>query len=108
MNRRQFTLTGVAATAGLMAGKAATAKPALKIALKYGMIGGGGNRPAFRQEVPRRAIARLRHARGIGAGEGARPADVGAQREGAWGGALGVGGWIPGAVHGHGGVGDDP
>jgi hexulose-6-phosphate isomerase len=48
MNRRQFTLTGVAATAGLMAGKAATAKaatakPALKIALKYGMIGGGGS-----------------------------------------------------------------
>lgn len=43
MNRRQFTLTGVAATAGLIAGKAATAKPALKIALKYGMIGGGGS-----------------------------------------------------------------
>jgi len=43
MNRRQFTLTGVAATAGLMAGKAAAAKPALKIALKYGMIGGGGS-----------------------------------------------------------------
>lgn len=43
MNRRQFTLTGVAATAGLMASKAATAKPALKIALKYGMIGGGGS-----------------------------------------------------------------
>jgi len=43
MSRRQFTLTGVAATAGLIAGKAATAKPALKIALKYGMIGGGGS-----------------------------------------------------------------
>jgi hexulose-6-phosphate isomerase len=43
MNRRQFTLTGVAATAGLMAGRAASAKPALKKAVKYGMIGGGGS-----------------------------------------------------------------
>lgn len=43
MNRRQFTWTGVAATAGLMAGRAIAAKPALKIALKYGMIGGGGS-----------------------------------------------------------------
>ncbi len=43
MNRRQFTLTGVAATAGLLAGNAKAAKPALKIALKYGMIGGGGS-----------------------------------------------------------------
>lgn len=43
MNRRQFALTGVAATAGLMAGRAASAKPALKKAVKYGMIGGGGS-----------------------------------------------------------------
>ncbi|MFM8933923.1 MAG: sugar phosphate isomerase/epimerase family protein [Gemmataceae bacterium] len=43
MNRRQFTMAGMATTAGLMAGKARAAKPALKIALKYGMIGGGGS-----------------------------------------------------------------
>ena len=44
MNRRSFNLTAMASVAGLTAaGSANAAKPALKKALKYGMIGGGGS-----------------------------------------------------------------
>lgn len=45
MNRRQFNLTAMATVAGMSAGTALAkrAKPALKKALKYGMIGGGGS-----------------------------------------------------------------
>ena len=45
MNRRQFNLTAMATVAGMSTGTALAkrAKPALKKALKYGMIGGGGS-----------------------------------------------------------------
>lgn len=43
MNRRQFTLAGIAAATSLASMRGSMAKPALKKALKYGMIGGGGS-----------------------------------------------------------------
>ena len=45
MNRRQFNLTAMATVAGMSTSTALAkrAKPALKKALKYGMIGGGGS-----------------------------------------------------------------